>query len=257
MRLASFAAFALAAAFAAAGHAQPPVPVLFPDTELGRVQSRCFYVCFGPACNGGGAVEEIDVAPPFHVRGVRLANAVGGQPCDPARSLTMANLTLPRHVGAGQALVFDIDAVPVSDGHWKSLLGVNGENHFELAIDVDPVFVCTPDARTHCLEGDRFKVETFWRKFNGENDAGRIVPGAADDSGLFYFFQQENWEQLVKVLNGCGTNQRYWIFAASTTNLEFNLSVVDTKTQATKTYFAPMGPPAPAVTDTLAFATCP
>jgi hypothetical protein len=243
---------------ASAGRAQPPIPVVYPLTELGQVQTNCFYACFGPGCNAPGAVDEIDVGPPFHVRGVRLAHAGGGaNPCLPANSVSSIDLTLPRTVPAGQALVFDVDVVPVDDGHFKRPLRLNGATHFELAVDVLPVGDCDPGSQTHCLSGDRFQVRTFWRAFNGARDPGRVVPGASADSGLFYFFDSSNWEQLVKVLDGCGTNDRFWVFAASTTNVEYTQTVVDTESGAVKIYFNPAGQPAPAVTDTSAFATCP
>jgi hypothetical protein len=62
---------------------------------------------------------------------------------------------------------------------------------------------------------------------------------------------------LVKVLNACGLNQRYWVFYAATTNVEFTLTVTDTQTGKTKVYFNPINTPAPPVQDTSAFATCP
>ena len=41
---------------------------------------------------------------------------------------------------------------------------------------------------------------------------------SAPDSGLFYFFGASNLEMLIKVLNACGLNDRYWVFFAATTN---------------------------------------
>lgn len=62
---------------------------------------------------------------------------------------------------------------------------------------------------------------------------------------------------LVKVLNGCGTNNRFWVFAAGATNVEYTLTVTDTQSNATRTYSNSLGTQAPAITDTEAFATCP
>lgn len=59
-----------------------------------------------------------------------------------------------------------------------------------------------------------------------------------------------------KVLNACSLNQRYWLFAAATTDVEYTITVTDAKTNTTKTYFHGAGTPAPAITDTGAFATC-
>ena len=62
---------------------------------------------------------------------------------------------------------------------------------------------------------------------------------------------------MVKILDGCGFNDHFWVFAAATTNVEYTLSVTDTQTGITKQYFNPLGTAAAAITDTGAFATCP
>jgi len=116
---------------------------------------------------------------------------------------------------------------------------------------------CTRGPRTLCLNDGRFRVEVEWRDFQGNTGSGRVVPFAADDSGLFWFFAAENWEMLVKVLDGCGVNDRFWVFAAATTNVEYTLRVTDTATGNGKSYFNPLGNSAAAITDTTAFATCP
>jgi hypothetical protein len=78
----------------------------------------------------------------------------------------------------------------------------------------------------------------------------------SDDSGLLYFFNPENWEMLIRVLNGCSVNHRFWIFAAAA-NVDYTLTVTDTQTDQVQVYASPQSAPAPAITDTAAFATCP
>ena len=77
------------------------------------------------------------------------------------------------------------------------------------------------------------------------------------DSGIFYFFNADNWELLLKILDGCSFTGNYWVFFAATTNVEFTITVTDIQAGAEKTYFNALGNPANAVTDTSAFATCP
>jgi hypothetical protein len=115
---------------------------------------------------------------------------------------------------------------------------------------------CMSDADTLCLNGGRFKVEVGWRDFQGGTGVGRVVQESGD-SGLLWFFQQDNWEMLVKVLDGCGLNQSYWVFAASATDVEYTITVTDTDSGQVRTYSNPLGTQAPAITDTSAFATCP
>ena len=116
---------------------------------------------------------------------------------------------------------------------------------------------CVPSDTRLCLNGGRYAVEVAWRDFDGKAGQGHVVPGAAADSGLFWFFGPQNWELLVKVLDGCAVNGHVWVFAAATTTVEHTLVVTDTLTGAAARYDNPAGRPAPAVTDTLAFAACP
>ncbi len=123
---------------------------------------------------------------------------------------------------------------------------------------------CLPGESTFCLgEDGRFQVDVTWRDFAGGTGGGReaSLPRAglakSDDSGLFYFFSPENWELLVKVLDGCAINDRFWVFAAATTDVEYRLRVTDTESGRAREYDNLQGVAAPAVTDNRAFATCP
>lgn len=117
---------------------------------------------------------------------------------------------------------------------------------------------CVPDSQTLCLNNGRFEVVVQWTDFQGNTGFGNVVPGVASpDSGLMWFFGADNWEMLVKVLNGCPVNNHYWVFAALTTNVQYTIRVTDTLTGQFQTYFNPLGNPAPAITDAAAFATCP
>ncbi|HYH44927.1 MAG TPA: hypothetical protein VEG34_04530, partial [Thermoanaerobaculia bacterium] len=62
---------------------------------------------------------------------------------------------------------------------------------------------------------------------------------------------------IVKVLNGCALNGRYWVFAGGLTNVRAVLTVTDTQTGARKQYTNPQGAPFQPVQDTGAFAGCP
>ena len=116
---------------------------------------------------------------------------------------------------------------------------------------------CAADGETLCLQGDRFTATVEWAEFQGNTGVGHVVPTVSDQSGLFWFFNPENWELMLKVLNGCGINDHYWVFSAATTNVEYTLTVTDTFSGEVRTYSNLLGVNAPAVTDTSAFATCP
>lgn len=108
-----------------------------------------------------------------------------------------------------------------------------------------------------CLHAGRFRVTISWIDFLEQTGHGQPLPFSSNDSGLFWFFDAANWEMLVKVLDGCGTNGHYWVFAAATTNVAYTLTVTDTSTDESVFYRNPLGQASPATTDTMAFATCP
>ncbi|HEY6324673.1 MAG TPA: hypothetical protein VJA16_24270 [Thermoanaerobaculia bacterium] len=117
---------------------------------------------------------------------------------------------------------------------------------------------CTGDATHACLQQGRYRIALTWQDASGRTGVGSPVPAAVSpDSAVLWFFDPTNWEMLVKVLDGCGLNQRVWVFAAATTNVAYTLTVTDTITGKLKTYQNPAGQAAAAVTDTDAFATCP
>lgn len=109
-----------------------------------------------------------------------------------------------------------------------------------------------------CLQ-DRFSITARHRTGapGSAESQSQVVPFFNPGSGLFYFFSADNWEVMVKAINGCGLNNRYWIFSAATTNVFYRLEVTDVRSGTTKIYFNYPGPPAPAVTDTNALAVCP
>jgi hypothetical protein len=114
-----------------------------------------------------------------------------------------------------------------------------------------------PVATRVTLHQGRFEAEVTWRDFAGRTGEGRVAPPATDGSALFWFFSPDNWEVMVKVLDGCGTNGHFWVFHGASTNVEYTLSVADTQTGEVRRHENPLGRRAPAVTDTSAFATCP
>ena len=114
---------------------------------------------------------------------------------------------------------------------------------------------CQADATTLCLYDNRFEVFSEWETATDSGE-GQVF-SSEDDEGLFFFFDPDNTELLVKVLDGCRDNNHFWVFYGATTNVEYTLRVTDTVTGSTMTYGNPLGQASPAITDTSAFATCP
>ncbi len=127
------------------------------------------------------------------------------------------------------------------------------------ACDVGAVEVgsaaCIPDAETLCLRGGRFRVTAQWQTPQEEGTA-KSVPLTAE-TGAFWFFNAENLELMIKVLDGCDINDRFWVFMTGLTDVSVQILVDDTFTGHSWSYGRTGGEPIPAVTDTNAFASCP
>lgn len=106
-----------------------------------------------------------------------------------------------------------------------------------------------------CSANDRFEVSVSWRDSQGNTGNGRAIQ-LTGDTGYFWFFDEKNIELVVKVLDGCGVNQRYWVFAGGLTNVQADITVRDSLTGAVKTYRNPLNTPFQPVQDTGAFAGC-
>ena len=115
---------------------------------------------------------------------------------------------------------------------------------------------CAPGAETLCLRDGRFRVEAAWRNFEGATGIVRPAAITTGESGLLWFFEPDNWEVLIKVLDGCAVNGRFWVFHAAATTVEMALTVTDTATGQVRDYGNPLGVLAPAVNDTDAFDSC-
>lgn len=114
---------------------------------------------------------------------------------------------------------------------------------------------CTPGPTTLCLHGGRFAVDAQFATPNGDRGQAQAVRLTAD-TGYFYFFGASNVELVVKALDGCGLNGRFWIFSAGLTNVEVDLRVTDTATGEVRHYVNPLGTAYPPKLDTNAFASC-
>ena len=112
-----------------------------------------------------------------------------------------------------------------------------------------------PDTRL-CLQDGRFEVGIDWHTSGGATGPARRV-ASDDESGLLWFFSEDNWEAMVKVLDGCAINGHFWVFAAVAADVGFELEIVDTATGRVQVYANAPGDPAAAVTDVQALLCTP
>ena len=118
---------------------------------------------------------------------------------------------------------------------------------------------CEPGEDHLCLMAGRFRAAINFRtpNFGAGVGQGKGVT-LSDKSGYFWFFDATNAEMLIKVIDGCGiaNGPAYWVFYAATTNVDFTLTVTDTRTGVSKQFFNPLGKTADPVQDVATFATC-
>ncbi len=155
--------------------------------------------------------------------------------------------------------VFDLEV----DSRQPAILhaGTQGGGAFKLVQDID----CEPGIHNLCLDdepGDqRFEVTLTF-----DTDLGAGASGTAEatpltslgvtSGGVLSFFDATNPEVLVKVLDGCGFNDRFWVFYAATTTVGFRLQVTDTVAGISRIYTNSDQNTAATVTDIDAFPTC-
>jgi hypothetical protein len=144
---------------------------------------------------------------------------------------------------AGAAIA---DRVALSTSRWST---------DELSLPAAARAACAPGDEELCLNRSRFLVEVDWAS-SVASGAGRAI-GLTDDTGYFWFFGPSNVELVVKVLDGCGINGRFWVFAGGLTDTAVNLVVTDSETGAVQRYDNDLGRPFAPIRDTDAFATCP
>ncbi|MEM8962556.1 MAG: hypothetical protein AAGD38_13815 [Acidobacteriota bacterium] len=105
-------------------------------------------------------------------------------------------------------------------------------------IGIEPYVVTLTEIGAGALDlatDDRFSIAVEWDAPDGARGYG--TPEAiTDDTGTFYFFDQDNLELMIKVLDGRAINGHWWAFYASLSNVGFRLTVTDSETGELRTY---------------------
>ena len=83
---------------------------------------------------------------------------------------------------------------------------------------------CTPTTTALRFDGG-YEVSMCYVTPDGTEGQAKSGVWASSQAGLLWFFDRENAEVLVKVLNGCSHNGHRWVYVAPVTDLEFNLRV--------------------------------
>jgi hypothetical protein len=164
----------------------------------------------------------------------------------------------PRSIPLGvlEAGVYDLRIVDVTDGG-------NPQLEDEAIVDVSASSCADPihwppgsadaGAPRLCLNGGRFAVTAEWTTRTGGHGFGFPLP-LTRESGAFWFFDDQNLELMVKVLDGCAVNGKWWVFTAGLTDVHVILRVHDLTTGAERSYERPLGTLFTPIADVNAFA---
>ena len=163
---------------------------------------------------------------------VPAPESVGAEPSSPQGTLLAYAWTGPSANLAGQALPAKSGLLPVAPGDYALAVGAS------TVATAKVTGSCTAGPYL-CLNNNRFRAEVAW-KANGGSGAGQAV-ALSGDTGYFWFFDPANAELVVKVLDGRGANNHFWVFYGALTNVEYTLRITDTVTGNVKTYTNPPG----------------
>jgi len=190
-----------------------------------------------------------------------------GAPVTPGDTLTIT------HTWSGPGLLFfdagtgAFGSAGICGGAYETIgtsppLDVQVRGTMGIEIDQqDLTSACVKSDTVFCIDnnaGDfRFQLSVDFAHAGvpGTGQASLATLGIAH-GGSFWFFSQDNPEILVKVINACSVNHKFWVFVTAGTNVGFNLHVLDTVTSAVKLYSNPDNTAAVPVQDTSAF-PCP
>ena len=114
---------------------------------------------------------------------------------------------------------------------------------------------CLGEPDVLCLRDGRFRVHARW-SVPGSGTGVATAHELTGETGAFSFFRPGNLELVVKVLDGCTLNQRFWVFVAGLTNVGATLTVEDTVTGDAWSADHPPGPAFPPLYAADALATC-
>lgn len=120
-------------------------------------------------------------------------------------------------------------AEPVWTGGVKALPATAGPRKMD----------CQSAPETLCLQGDRFSVGIDWEDFAGNTGVGTAV-ALSQETGYFWFFNNDNVEVVIKVLDGRSFNDHYWVFYGSLSNVAYDIAVTDTTSGNVVHYVNPL-----------------
>jgi hypothetical protein len=195
-----------------------------------------YQTSFNPAAPLGNLIAGSDDGP------------VGDNPSGQNQgSSLIENVSLP---GAGNGNTYVLVTTGYTGAEFGSFQNFVQCDDAEVVIQGSCGTTVFPDQNVCLL--DRFLV-SIGNVSNHPTGRATPVPAGSSDTALFWFYNDRNWEVMVKVLNGCAINGHYWVFVGALTNQRYAVSINDSVAFVARSYGNPLGTRAPAVADTTAF----
>jgi len=95
---------------------------------------------------------------------------------------------------------------------------------------------CQASDTVLCLQDGRFRIEVEWEDpRSGDTGVGGALPGTKD-SGFFWFFDPDNIELVVKLLDARTVNGHFWLFFGGLSDVEYTINVTDTQQDISQIY---------------------
>jgi len=245
-----------------------PCPILCPPLvvpiELGLLEAGTYSVQFlaegvpywsfplvvgsGPRLSLAPATPSAGGAASLHISGASGSCPSAGAPTLDDHSLTVA-IDAGDCAGPPQWVDLVVPLPALEAGSYTAAVLSNGQPAGSTSFEVLP--------GVPTLRDGRFELSVSWQNADGEQGPGHLVQAPSADSALFYFFSPNNWELMVKVLDGCAINDSYWVFAAASTDVAYTVEIRDLAHPGASYRFAnALGERAAAITHLDAF-SCP
>ena len=146
--------------------------------------------------------------------------------------------------GTASSSARDFTTVSATDGKEFLLFsaddGTHGRELWSMPTTTDTE-LCESDNESLCLQGGRFRVSARWKvPSSGATGAAQAVP-QSPESGHFWFFNPNNLELVVKVLDGTAINGAYWFFYGALSDVEYWIDVEDLVTGTSRSWHNPPG----------------
>lgn len=131
-----------------------------------------------------------------------------------------------------------IDIASPQGGAFKvALYAAEPYSSVTLVVTLTPGGACAAGPADFCLLNNRFQVEVNWINQHSGNATGIGTPlPGTNQTGYFWFFNPENTELVVKMVDGRSFNGHFWFFYGGLSDVDYTIRVTDTQTGAQRTY---------------------